>query len=178
MLAFAWWMCLVGVVMRSFSCVPPLPVLFVWARVLVRPREGTRVGAGAVLPREPIDLVRPTLARLSPPTPITSKSTPRRPHTDPRLSPPPLPKSSLQGTKMVFAGIKSAGDRKDLIAYLKASTCVFFFQLLILSYFGVWRACSGRGGFWSLGCVVVIARLGASLGVACPPTCRCRRGVG
>ena len=29
---------------------------------------------------------------------------------------------NLQGTKMVFAGIKSAGDRKDLIAYLKEST--------------------------------------------------------
>ena len=29
---------------------------------------------------------------------------------------------SLQGTKMVFAGLKKPQDRKDLIAYLK-STC-------------------------------------------------------
>jgi cytochrome c2 len=27
----------------------------------------------------------------------------------------------LQGTKMVFAGIKKAGERQDLIAYLKES---------------------------------------------------------
>lgn len=30
--------------------------------------------------------------------------------------------SSLQGTKMVFAGIKKPAERKDLIAYLKKST--------------------------------------------------------
>ncbi len=28
----------------------------------------------------------------------------------------------VQGTKMIFAGLKKEGDRKDLIAYLKAAT--------------------------------------------------------
>jgi cytochrome c2 len=30
----------------------------------------------------------------------------------------------LQGTKMVFAGLKKEADRKDLIAYLKATCSV------------------------------------------------------
>lgn len=33
-----------------------------------------------------------------------------------------FPHHNLQGTKMVFAGLKKESDRKDLIAYLK-STC-------------------------------------------------------
>lgn len=32
------------------------------------------------------------------------------------------PKKYIKGTKMVFAGLKKAGDRRDLIAYLMEST--------------------------------------------------------
>lgn len=32
------------------------------------------------------------------------------------------PKKYIPGTKMVFAGLKSASDRSDLIAYLESST--------------------------------------------------------
>ena len=35
---------------------------------------------------------------------------------------PRAPRPLLQGTKMIFAGLKKPDDRKDLIAYLKAST--------------------------------------------------------
>lgn len=43
---------------------------------------------------------------------------------------------------MVFAGIKSKGDRQDLIAYLKASTCVLVF---LGGYFGL-LCVGGKGG--------------------------------
>lgn len=46
-------------------------------------------------------------------------SDPRPPPPAPRL-PPPV--SFLQGTKMIFAGLKKDTERNDLIAYLKAST--------------------------------------------------------
>lgn len=32
------------------------------------------------------------------------------------------PKAYIPGTKMIFAGLKKAGDRADLIAYLEDST--------------------------------------------------------